>query len=523
MYGYHYDWLERHADRTPDKLALVDLNTSRRFTYRAVNERANRFASFLQVRLGVRVGGRVSILAKNSTEYFEILFGCSKTGAVLNTLNWRLALPELEFILHDFSPEVLIYDSEFDPVVRKLKPKLGACQTYINIGKEVDRDTWVYEKALREGSLLGVPLPRLKYEDTWALLYTSGTTGEPKGAKMTYGNFFYNAVGIGQALDINSRDVNLTYLPCFHAGGLGLYACPVLHAGGTVVVGRDFNAVEMLRNIERWKSTIMILVPSMYLMLDQIPELDEFDLSSMRAWTSGGSHLPPNLVHNFKKKRDIIIRQGYGMTESGPSVFLIPEEDAVRKAGSVGKVVLHSDVCIMDGKGRKLGPNKVGELCVRGNITSGYWNREDITAETIVDGWLHTGDAAKYDEEGFYYIVDRIKDMFISGGENVYPAEIEEVIYKIPAIKEVAVIGVPDPKWQEVPKAVVVLKEDTSASEEEIISFCSDKLAKYKIPRSVAFVKALPRNDTGKVLKRELVKLHKEFQESPFNRGRNWA
>ncbi len=504
---YHFDWIKRYAERTPHKLALVDAHSGRQFTYAQFNERANRFASFLRDALGIQRGDRVSILAQNSSDYFEVLFGCGKMGAILNTLNWRLVVPELEFIITDCAPRVLIYEPDFAETVDALRPQIG-CEFYVVMADEAPQGEWSYEGALIVGSPEGVQMPPLKYMDTWAILYTSGTTGRPKGAQVTYGNFFYNAVGIGRAVDLTSQDVNLNVLPTFHAGGLGLYACPTFHAGGTVVVMRKFDPGEFLRLIEKWKATAFLLVPSIYLMLAQFPDFDEAasltKLSSVRSWASGGSALPPSLVHQFAE-RGIIIQQGFGMTETGPTVFIINKEDAVRKAGSVGKPVLHTDVCIMDRQGNVLGPNEVGELCVRGgNVTTGYWNRPEATAEAIVDGWLHSGDAAMYDEEGFYYIVDRWKDMFISGGENVYPAEVENVIYQHPAVAEAAVIGVPHPKWQEVGKAIVVVKEGQSLTEEEVIEFCQGKLARYKIPKSVVFVDALPRTAAGKVLKRRL-------------------
>jgi fatty-acyl-CoA synthase len=271
---------------------------------------------------------------------------------------------------------------------------------------------------------------------------------------------------------------------------------------------QSFDPGNLLGLIQNWKVTKLLLVPSIYLVLSQYPDFDQYDLSSVESWASGGSALPPSLVEAFAS-RGIIIQQGFGMTETGPTVFLIGKEDALRKAGSVGKPVLHTDICIQDREGNKLGPDEVGELCVRGgNVTTGYWNKPKETAEAIIDGWLHSGDAAKYDDEGFYYIVDRWKDMYISGGENVYPAEVENVIYQIPAVAEVAVIGVPHPKWQEVGCALIVTRKGSSLTEEEVLEYCQGKLARYKIPKSVIFIDELPRTAAGKVLKRELRDLY---------------
>jgi len=500
---HHFDWIKRHAERTPDKLALVDARTGRKISYTQLNERANRFASYLKNTLGLQRGDRISILAQNSAEYYEVLFGCSKTGVILNTLNWRLAVPELEYIIKDCTPRLLIYEPEFAEVVQALRSQID-CEFYMVMDETASEGERTYQAALAVGSPNGVEIPRLTYDDTWAIIYTSGTTGRPKGAQVTYGNFFYNAVGMGQAIDLHSQDVNLNVLPTFHIGGLGLYAGPTFHAGGTVVLMRAFDPAQCLQLIQDWKVTVLLLVPSIYLMLAQFPNFDNYDLSSVKSWASGGSALPPSLVQTYAEK-GIIIQQGFGMTETGPTVFLIDKANAVRKAGSVGKPVLHTDVCIMDRELNMLGPNEVGELCIRGgNVTTGYWNRPEATSEALIDGWLHSGDAAKYDEEGFYYIVDRWKDMFISGGENVYPAEVENVVYQHPAVAEVAVIGVPHPKWQEVGKAIVVVKEGQTLTEAEVIEFCQDKLARYKIPKSVNFVEVLPRTAAGKVLKREL-------------------
>ncbi len=499
----HFDWINRHAERNPDKLALVDAHTGRQMTYAEFNQRTNRLASFLVEKAGIKPGERISILAQNSAEYYEVLFACSRTGAILNTLNWRLAAPELAYILEDCQPRLLIYETMYSEVVNQLNKEVP-CEYYLVMGEEDPLANWEYENALAESAEESLEAPMPSYDDTWAIIYTSGTTGRPKGAQVTYGNFFYNAVGMGQAIDLNSQDININVLPTFHIGGLGLYACPTFHAGGSVVVMRAFDPGEFLSLVERWKVSVLLLVPAIYQMLIQFPEFDNYDLSSVRSWASGGSALPPALVHQYAEK-GIIVQQGFGMTETGPTVFLIDKENAVRKAGSVGKPVLHTDVRIMDREGRQLGPDQVGELCIRGgNVTSGYWNRPEATSAAIVDGWLHSGDAAKYDDEGYYYIVDRWKDMYISGGENVYPAEVENVLYQHPAVSEAAVIGVPHQKWQEVGKAIVVVKKGQDLTEQELIEFCDGKLARYKIPKSVEFVSILPRTAAGKVLKREL-------------------
>lgn len=499
----HFDWIQRHAERTPKKLALVDAHTGRELSYRELNQRAEKFAGYLLNELGLKRGDRLSLLAKNCAEYYEILFACSKSGVILNTLNWRLSVPELAYVLNDCQPRLLIYEAEFQETAAALEESMDL-EHLLVLGDPVQGSQLSYQEALQSDKTAPPVDPKLTYNEIWAIIYTSGTTGRPKGAQVTYGNFFYNAVGMGQAIDLTSQDVNLNVLPTFHIGGLGLYACPTFHAGGTVVVMRSFDPGKFLALIEEYQVTAFLLVPSIYLILEDYPDFDQFDLSSVRSWASGGSPLPAALVRRYAQK-GIIIQQGFGMTETGPTVFIISKKDAVRKAGSVGKPVLHTEVSIQDRQGSILGPNQVGELCIRGgNVTTGYWNRPEATREALRDGWLHSGDAAKYDQEGFYTIVDRWKDMYISGGENVYPAQVESVIYQHPAVAEAAVIGVPHPRWQEVGKAVVVIKDGHSLNEEELIEFCRGKLAKYKIPRSAVFVEALPRTAAGKVLKREL-------------------
>lgn len=503
---YTFDWLAKRAELSPNKIALVDVATGRRWTYAQFNERASRFAEFLRDEWKIQEGERVAILAYNSSDYFEILYGCAKVGAILVCLNWRLALPELELIVNDASPRALIYSPDFSEAAHYLKEHTTAT-LLMALGEKAPEGEWAYEKALAQASGQPIVMPPRSLNDVWHLLYTAGTTGRPKGVIQTFGMVFYNAVNIGIAINLTSEDVTLNVLPTFHTGGLNLYANPTFHVGGTAIIQRSFDPAETLRLLSE-EATAFFGVPAMYLFMSQHPDFDKYDLSRVRSWACGGAPMPVHLLHWYAE-RGIIIQQGFGMTETGPTVFLIDKEHAISKAGSVGKPQMHVAVRIVDREGRDVLPGEVGELWIKGpGVTPGYWQQPEITAESFTDGWLHSGDLARVDVDGYYYIVDRLKDMYISGGENVYPAEVENVLYQMEQIAEVAVIGVPDPKWGEVGKAIVVVKPGHTLTEEEVIRFCEGKIAHYKIPKYVVFVDKLPRNPAGKVLK---TKLREEF------------
>lgn len=501
---YTFDWLAKRAELSPDRVALVDAATGRRWTYVQFNERASRFAEFLRDQWEIQPGERVAILAPNSSDYFEVLYGCAKAGAVLVCLNWRLALPELEFIVNDASPRALVYDPEFAEAAHALAVRTGI-RLLMALGEKATEGEWPYEKALVQASGRPVIMPPRPLNEIWHLLYTAGTTGRPKGVLQTFGMVLYNAINIGIAIGLTSEDVTLNALPTFHTGGLNLYTNPTFHVGGTAIIQRSFDPAETLRLLAE-EATAFFGVPAMYLFMSQHPDFGKYDLSHVRSWACGGAPMPVALLQRYAE-RGILIQQGFGMTETGPTVFLIDKEHALSKAGSVGKPQMHVAVRIVDREGRDVLPGEMGELLIKGpGVTPGYWQLPEMTAEAIEDGWLHSGDVARVDEDGYYYIVDRWKDMFISGGENVYPAEVENVLYQMEEIAEVAVIGVPDPKWGEVGKAVVVLKPGTLLTEEQVIQFCQGKIARYKIPKSVVFVDQLPRNPAGKVLKSELRK-----------------
>jgi fatty-acyl-CoA synthase len=494
---YTFDWLDKQAHLFPKKTALLDAATGRRFTYPEFHIRASRVAEFMREQWSIQPGDRVALLAYNSSDYFEILYGCAKIGAILVCLNWRLAVPELAFIVEDATPAALIYDEEFAEAAREVAGQH-------NIERLLSMSA--YEDALDQVSGRPVVMPPTALDTPWFLLYTSGTTGRPKGVIQTHGMVFYNALNIGNPIHLNANDVSLNLLPFFHTGGLNLYTNPTLMFGGTAVIQRSFDPQQTFQLLAG-EVTVFFGVPAVYLFLSQHDDFEKTSFGNVRSWACGGSPMPVSLLNTYAE-RGIVIRQGFGMTETGPTVFLVDEANALNKGGSVGKPQLFVEVRIVDREGIDVPQGEMGELLVRGpGVTPGYWQLPDVTAETITpQGWLHSGDVARCDEEGYYYIVDRWKDMYISGGENVYPAEIENVLFYHPAIADVAVIGVPDAKWGEVGKAVIVLEPNHSLMETEIIAYCKERLATYKIPKTIVFVSELPRNAAGKVLKTELQK-----------------
>jgi len=496
---YTFDWLAKQADLRPDKTALVDAATGRRFTYPQFHDRAGRFAEFIRREWRLAAGERVALLAPNSSDYFEILWGCAKAEVVLVCLNWRLALPELEFIMRDATPVALVYDPAFADAARALAERLGI-DRLMALDPTPPPGVVAYEAVLAAASGRPVVMRPRSLDETWHILYTAGTTGKPKGVLQTFGMVFYNALNIGLAIGLTDADVTLNLLPCFHTGGLNMYTNPTFHAGGTAIVQKAFEPGETLRLLAD-EATAMFGVSAVYLFLSQHPDFATTPFKHMRSWAAGGAPIPTSLLETYLA-RGIEIQFGFGMTETGPTVFLIEKGADRSKLGSVGKPQLYVDVRIADRHGRDLPPGERGELLIKGpGVTPGYWQRPDVTAEAIVDGWLHSGDVAVRDEDGYFTIVDRWKDMFISGGENVYPAEVENVIYQLPQVAEAAVIGVADARWGEVGRAFVVLKPEQRLSDDAIIAHCQAQIARYKVPKSVIFIDKLPRNAAGKVVK----------------------
>ncbi|HJQ57730.1 MAG TPA: long-chain fatty acid--CoA ligase [Vineibacter sp.] len=497
----YYDWIAHHADRRPSSPAIHDLHTGRTFTYRQLDERARRLAAHLQG-IGVGKPDRVAILAPNCPEYFDLQFACGKIGGVMVPLNWRLTVPELEYILGDCAPKVLVYDSSFKAQAVELKARCGIGQL---LEIDIDRADCSYERALLAASPSPVAAA-LTHDDVSTIMYTSGTTGHPKGAIITHGMTFWNAVNLGVPAMISPLTVQLVVLPLFHTGGLNCYANPVLHAGGTLRLMRNFEPGDALDHISNpaLGITHFFAVPAPYQFMMQHPRFADADLSRLVASGVGGAPCAISILEGWAA-RGVRLLQGFGMTETSPASTMLDAADAIRKVGSSGRPLMHTELRIVDETGRDVPRGEIGELWTRGpNITPGYWNKPEATRNAFVDGWLKTGDAARQDDEGFIYIVDRWKDMYISGGENVYPAEVENVIFQLPQVGDVAVIGVPSDRWGESGKAVIVVKPGETLTEGDVIMHCLARLAKFKVPQSVDFVEALPRNATGKVLKREL-------------------
>ena len=509
------DYIGRRAIYTPDKLAIVDYGkeTPWRFTFSDLNQRANQLANWLQKDVGVGFGDRVAILAKDGVEHLDTFFACSKLGAIHTALNWRLHWRELAGILAETEPKAIIYSEDFREVVENLrKSEEGISLThFLHIeGKGVKGSIW-FENALMMSADTAVSTPSVTEETIASLIFTGGTSGLPKAAQVSHRMIGWNTLNT-IIHDLHHDDTYLNIFPLFHTGGMFVYTVPNIVLGGTTILVRQFDAAQTLNLIEKENVTIFAAVPTMYQMITQASNWDQADLSSLRFCTSGGAPLPVQLVEKYTSEKQIRFKQGFGMSEFGPGIFALAPEDAIHKAGSIGRPNYYVDARIVDENNRPLEAGQVGELVLKGpSCSSGYFNNPEASAAAVDgEGWFHTGDLAEHDPEWYFYIKDRKKDMFISGGENVYPAEIEKVLYKHPAVHMCAVIGVPDEKWGETGLACIVLKPGKVASANELMQLMKDNLAAYKVPKKVTFMKELPISGAGKILKRVLKLQHVE-------------
>ncbi|HTO53252.1 MAG TPA: long-chain-fatty-acid--CoA ligase [Myxococcota bacterium] len=496
-------FLAKRALLNPSLEAFIDTHSGRRFSFADLNARSNRTASFLARELGVKHGERVALLLMNGPEFVESFFAIAKLGAICVPLNWRLVADELEFILKDAGARTLIYGGEFAQVVAELE-KRGSTEVrhWVHVGSESTRGKGLDYDALQRAASAEEPAVEACDDDLLYIMYTSGTTGLPKGAVHTHKTAMWGVLTIAATAEMRFKDRYLVSLPLFHVGALTPITGNV-YRGVTSIVMRAFDPTKVWELIQSERVTVALKVPAMLNFMLQTYDPKKYDLSSLRWIMSGAAPVPVTLIEAYAKL-GIEVHQVYGLTESCGPACLIGPDDAIAKAGSTGKAFFHTDVRVVDDAGREIDPGQQGEVIIRGaHVMKEYWKRPEATAETIRNGWLHSGDVATVDKEGFVYIQDRLKDMVISGGENVYPAEIENVILGNPKVGEVAVIGQPSAKWGESAFAVVV-KKDPSLTEKEILDWCTGKLARFKQPKAVGFIDVIPRNPSGKVLKRLL-------------------
>lgn len=501
---YIGDWLARRAMLTPNKTALIDaVRDGRAITYAEWNRAANRTAWLLR-ELGVRKGDRVAILAMNCVEYLDLWFACGKLGAVLQTLNVRLTPRELASLVSDAAPTVLVYGAECVPHVQALHTTVDVSR-YIALDPQQRVNAADHALAERDQQPDSAPPEvELSWDDPWAICYTGGTTGLPKGAILTHGNITWNSVNTVMSWGLTPDDVTILNAPLFHTGGLNVFTAPLVHIGGTSIVCRAFEPSQVFDLIRDGGVTVFFGVPTMFIAMQQHPRWSTADFSRLKLIISGGAPCPQPVFERFWE-RGVSFKTGYGLTEAGPNTFWLPDEDVRHKPGAVGFPLFHVDVKVIDEQGRECAPEEVGELVIRGpHVCAGYWNRPQESAQSIVDGWLHTGDLARRDAEGYYFIVGRAKDMIISGGENIYPAEVESVLAGHPAVAEVALIGVPDAHWGEVGRAVVVVRPGVPLDYEELLAFARERLARYKVPKQIVITDALPKNAAGKIDKQAL-------------------
>jgi len=500
-------WITRRAFYSGDHVAIID--GERRISYAEFDWRTDKLASALRDR-GVRQGDRVASLQYNSAPFLELLFATAKLGAIFVPINFRLAPPEIAYLLADSGADIFVWSGPLSQLAgdalrgEGVRVRLG-----VTVGGNPSDDEADYETLLDSGAPAALDM-RVAGGDVAMLMYTSGTTGRPKGVMLTHDNLFWHAINnlttAGRGLRETDRTV--TVAPMFHIGALGVHTLPLFYVGGTVTVLPSFDPVQTLAAMANERATVQFLVPTMWSALMSVPDFETYDLSSLELAVTGGAPCPLPVLEYFQG-RGVPFQEGFGMTETAPGVSLLDADRVTEKSGSIGRPVFYVQTRIVDENDRDVPTGEVGELILRGpNVFVGYWGLPEATAEAFRGGWFHTGDLGRVDDEGFITLVDRKKDMIITGGENVYPIEVEQVLWRHQAVREVAVVGVPHPRWGETPIAVVAVEDGADVTGDELIGFARERLAHFKCPTRVEYVSELPRNATGKILK---TALRKEF------------
>lgn len=481
-------WLPNHASFQPEKTAIVCADSGVRKSYQELYDDSLAAAKMLQAE-GVSKGDRVAIFAQNDIRFFPLFFAAARLGAITVPLNWRLSAPELEQILADCDPKVMFVDGRFpqDAVPRH-------------------NNTHHLDGLLKQSATESeIAVAELEADAPVAIFYTGGTTGTPKGAILTHESIHWNAVNTTCGWSLSPDDVAPVFTPLFHTGGLNVFATPMLFLGGTTILSKSFDPEQALNLIEIESCTILFLVPTMYHMVKESPSFNPAKLKRLKIMISGGAPCPKPLFEAYWK-HDLPLRQGYGLTEAGPNNFGIAQKEAEARITTVGKPLAFVDLKLFKEDDTPAAPGEVGEIRIKGpHVMAGYWNRSDATAAAFKNGWLCTGDLAVADGDGYFTICGRQKDMFISGGENVFPAEIEEVLLAHPLVSEVAVVGVAHDKWGEVGRAHLVVREGPPSDFGDALKqFCRERLAGYKVPKEFRVESELPKSAAGKVLKKEL-------------------
>lgn len=488
---YTKDWLSKWAIYSPQKKAVEEYDTNRSLTYASLNTNAGKLALLL-TSWGIRKGDRVMVIAEHSLELVTLFGAAQKTGIIIVPVNFRLTPAEIDFLAENSNPSLILYDHQFSEKVKALKTAgTIRCITVEDLAEQIDQTP---SKEIKTVSL--------DENDPLFILYTSGTTGFPKGAIYTHKMLFWNSLNTTMSLALTPVDHTINCMPAFHTGGWNVLLSPMLHRGATVGILKKFDADKILTLLEKCGSTLFMGVPTMLKMMMDSKSFDQVQLNRIRYFIVGGEALPHQVINKWHHK-GVSIRQGYGLTEAGPNITSLLQEDAERKAGSIGRPNFYVNARLLNEEMQEVNTGEIGEFCLKGEIVSpGYWQNEKATDDAMVNGWFRTGDLMKKDAEDYLYVVDRKKCMFISGGENVYPAEVERVLATAEGVNEVAVVGVPDEKWGEVGKAFLVMKDGYATDGLQL--FCCDKLAKFKIPKYYVVLSELPKNDSGKIDRKAL-------------------
>lgn len=499
-------WVKRWSELNPAKTAIIV--DDRQYSYRELYRRYSRTAGWLYAK-GVRKGHRVGVLLRNCPEFIEIYLACARLGVIFVPLNFRITASELNYFIGDAQPKMLVFNSGYTTLVEEAQiDEHDPSVQLAGVGSPVEgTGVEAYEDQVSdfpEGPYDFSPEAEPSDpEEPQVIMYTSGTTGKPKGAVLSHRKTFFNCLNAEIFFKLNFDDRMLVILPLFHSGGLFIQAAPTLYKGATLIIHTKFDPAQVFLDIERYRVTKLLGVPTVFKALIDVPPEERSDISSLQVCAGGGEKTTPELLDQCRAA-GFSFRQVMGQTET--SILLwASEEDSYRKPGTVGKPVFHADVQLLDKRRHRVKPGQVGEIVARGAIMmNAYWRDPDKTREVMREGYLHTGDLARMDEDGYYYLVDRIKDMYISGGENVYPAEVEKVLREHPRIEDVAIKGIPDTKWGEVGHAFIIPRAGKALEPQEVLKWCEGRLARYKLPKEVTFCREFPRTSLGKIRKTEL-------------------